>query len=63
MDHDDARLLGANSFIWFITSIELERDLELERRRTREFQDTAREREKEYQKLKVGSLNVPNINH
>lgn len=36
--------------------IDLERDLELERRRAREFQDAAREREKEYQKLKVRSF-------
>ena len=54
---------GRNSFIWFITLIELERDLELERRRAREFQDAAREREKEYQKFKVGSLEVPNMDH
>ena len=32
---------------------ELERDLELERRKTRELQDATRERDKEYQKLKV----------
>ncbi|KAJ7667741.1 hypothetical protein DFH06DRAFT_983031 [Mycena polygramma] len=32
---------------------ELERDLELERRKIRDLQDTARERDKEYQKLKV----------
>ncbi|KAH0839722.1 hypothetical protein J3R83DRAFT_660 [Lanmaoa asiatica] len=32
---------------------ELERDLELERRRVHELQDTSREREKEYQKLKA----------
>ncbi|KAH7930015.1 hypothetical protein BV22DRAFT_1001441 [Leucogyrophana mollusca] len=32
---------------------ELERDLELERRKVRELQDASREREKEYQKLKV----------
>ena len=32
---------------------ELERDLELERRKVRELQETARERDKEYQKLKV----------
>ena len=31
----------------------LKRDLELERRKTRELQDVARERDKEYQKLKV----------
>lgn len=33
--------------------LELERDLELERRKVRELQDTSREREKEYQRLKV----------
>jgi len=33
--------------------VELERDLELERRKTREIQEAARERDKEYQKLKV----------
>ncbi|KAJ7179395.1 hypothetical protein C8R46DRAFT_886900 [Mycena filopes] len=32
---------------------ELERDLELERRKVRDLQDAARERDKEYQKLKV----------
>ncbi|KAG8218440.1 hypothetical protein J3R82DRAFT_4066, partial [Butyriboletus roseoflavus] len=32
---------------------ELERDLELERRKIHELQDTSREREKEYQKLKA----------
>ncbi|KAN0097661.1 hypothetical protein V8E55_002107 [Tylopilus felleus] len=32
---------------------ELERDLELERRKVHELQDTSREREKEYQKLKA----------
>ncbi|KAF9468875.1 hypothetical protein BDZ94DRAFT_1152879 [Collybia nuda] len=32
---------------------ELERDLELERRKSRELQDASREREREYQKLKV----------
>ncbi|KAI6047097.1 hypothetical protein EDC04DRAFT_585983 [Pisolithus marmoratus] len=32
---------------------ELERDLELERRKVRELQDTSREREKEYQRLKA----------
>lgn len=32
---------------------ELERDLELERRKVRELQEIARERDKEYQKLKV----------
>ena len=35
--------------------------MELERRRSREFQDGAREREKEYQKLKVRSLENLNI--
>jgi hypothetical protein len=33
--------------------IELERDLELERRKVRELQDGSRERDKEYTKLKV----------
>jgi hypothetical protein len=33
---------------------ELERDLELERRKVRDLQDSSRERDKEYQKLKVG---------
>lgn len=37
---------------------EVERDLELERRKAREFQDAAREREKEYQKLKESSLHL-----
>lgn len=35
---------------------ELERDLELERRKVRELQDTSREREKEYQRLKVEDI-------
>jgi E3 ubiquitin-protein ligase CCNP1IP1 len=34
-------------------SAELERDRELDRRKIRELQDGARERDKEYQKLKV----------
>jgi E3 ubiquitin-protein ligase CCNP1IP1 len=34
-------------------NLELERDLEIERRKVRELQDAARERDKEYQKLKV----------
>ncbi|KAG6833812.1 hypothetical protein H0H87_011746 [Tephrocybe sp. NHM501043] len=34
-------------------SSELERDLELERRKIRELQDASRDREKEYQKLKL----------
>jgi len=33
---------------------ELERDLELERRKVREVQEAAREKDKEYQRLKVG---------
>lgn len=33
--------------------IELERDLELERRKVRDLQDGSRERDKEYAKLKV----------
>ncbi|KAF8351172.1 hypothetical protein F5887DRAFT_1058107 [Amanita rubescens] len=33
---------------------ELERDLEIERRKNRELQDASRERDKEYHKLKVG---------
>lgn len=32
---------------------QLERDLELERRKVRDFQDASRERDKEYQKLKI----------
>ncbi|KAG9076983.1 hypothetical protein FRC06_009179, partial [Ceratobasidium sp. 370] len=36
----------------------VERDLELERRKTRDLMDTARERDKEYQKLKA-SLSTP----
>jgi lipase chaperone LimK len=39
-------------------SIELERDLELERRKIRDMQETSRERDKEYQKLKVHTLHV-----
>ncbi|KAK7696626.1 hypothetical protein QCA50_001284 [Cerrena zonata] len=35
---------------------EMERDLELERRRSASLQDSLRDREKEYQKLKVGHL-------
>ena len=34
----------------------LEKELELERRKLRELQDSARERDKEYQKLKVRGL-------
>jgi hypothetical protein len=37
-----------------IGEIELERDLELERRKVRDLQETSRERDKEYQKLKEG---------
>ncbi|KAG5646471.1 hypothetical protein DXG03_003521 [Asterophora parasitica] len=37
---------------------ELERDLELERRKTRELQDASRDREKEYQKLKVRQIRI-----
>ncbi|KIP09885.1 hypothetical protein PHLGIDRAFT_102240 [Phlebiopsis gigantea 11061_1 CR5-6] len=37
---------------------ELQRDLELERRRASTLQDSLKEREKEYQKLKVHSLSV-----
>jgi E3 ubiquitin-protein ligase CCNP1IP1 len=33
--------------------IDLERDLDLERRKNRDLQETSRERDKEYQKLKV----------
>lgn len=39
----------------------LEKELELERRKIRELQDAARERDKEYQKLKVcdfGGINL-----
>jgi len=32
---------------------EFERDLEIERRKVRDLQDASRERDKEYQKLKV----------
>lgn len=35
------------------SSIELERDLELERRKVREVHEASRERDKEYQKLKA----------
>ena len=45
---------------------ELERDLELERRRTRELQEASRERDKEYQKLKVCVLSylpIPSCSH
>lgn len=35
-----------------IGETELERDLELERRKVRDLQETSRERDKEYQKLK-----------
>lgn len=35
---------------------DLERDLELERRKTRDLQEASRERDKEYQKLKVSAL-------
>ena len=48
---------GKVRFLIFIADlmvdVELERDLELERRKVRELQETARERDKEYQKLKV----------
>ena len=40
-------------FLSFTVDAELERDLELERRKVRELQEAARERDKEYQKLKV----------
>ena len=42
-----------NLFIFILSISELERDLELERRKIHELQDEARERDKEYQKLKV----------
>lgn len=38
------------------SSAELERDLELERRKVRELQDGSRERDREYAKLKVSRL-------
>lgn len=34
----------------------LEKELELERRKLRETQDAAREKDKEYQKLRVGAI-------
>ncbi|KAJ7937309.1 hypothetical protein B0H13DRAFT_1588984 [Mycena leptocephala] len=37
---------------------ELERDLELERRKVRDLQEAAREHDREYQKLKVEKLNL-----
>ena len=37
---------------------DLERDLDLERRKTRDLQETSRERDKEYQKLKVWGLSA-----
>ena len=37
----------------------LERDLEVECRKLREMQDAARERDKEYQKLKVSTIRYP----
>lgn len=37
----------------FFSCIDLERDLDLERRKNRDLQETSRERDKEYQKLKV----------
>ena len=47
----------ASYLILYLLSIhrfaELERDLELERRKVRELQEASRERDKEYQKLKV----------
>ncbi|KAG6911752.1 hypothetical protein DXG01_008002 [Tephrocybe rancida] len=50
-----SRLCPANSEISLLNgkASELERDLELERRKIREFQDASRDREKEYQKLKL----------
>ena len=42
---------------------ELERDLELERRKVRELQEASRERDKEYQKLKVNHIDVQEIHH
>ncbi|KAF8897248.1 hypothetical protein BD779DRAFT_1667251 [Infundibulicybe gibba] len=47
----------ANGEISLLSSklMELERDLEVERRKVRELQDTAREKDKEYQKLKASS--------
>lgn len=36
-----------------MSRIGLEKDLELERRKVRELQESSRERDKEYQKLKV----------
>ncbi|KAG1753786.1 uncharacterized protein EDB91DRAFT_1044024 [Suillus paluster] len=43
----------ANGEISLLSNKELERDMELERRKVHELQDSSREREKEYQKLKV----------
>lgn len=47
-EHDSHLLSSRNS-----TVAELERDLELERRKVRDLQEGSRERDKEYQKLKV----------
>lgn len=46
-------LIHAVSHLAGICIAELERDLELERRKMHELQDASREREKEYLKLKV----------
>jgi hypothetical protein len=47
--------------------LELQRELELERRKTATLQESVKEREKEYQKLKVGwrsrSYSIGLINH
>ncbi|KAI0068893.1 hypothetical protein BV25DRAFT_61365 [Artomyces pyxidatus] len=56
----DSVLREANGEMSLLNSkvSELERDLELERRKTRDLQDAAREKDKEYQKLKVSAGTV-----
>ncbi|KAM6495611.1 hypothetical protein JOM56_008317 [Amanita muscaria] len=44
---------GKFYLLFTVKIAELERDLEIERRKNRELQDAARDRDKEYQKLKV----------
>jgi hypothetical protein len=47
----------AVTFSFFIYT-DLERDLDVERRKNRDLQETSRERDKEYQRLKVCDLSA-----
>ena len=44
--------------LFVIVVTDLERDLEMERRKSASLQDTLKEHEKEYQKLKVATTDI-----